>query len=72
MVTLFLALYLRSSGALQDRLTDRERGQGTLEYVGMIAVVAIVVVAVATIIKGADLGGVVSTAINNVKSAVSG
>ena len=70
MLPLFLSLYLRTSGALQTRITDRQRGQGTLEYVGMIAVAALVVVAVATTIKGVDLGSMVTAAIAKVTSAV--
>ena len=62
MLPLFLSLYLRTSGALQTRITDRQRGQGTLEYVGMIAV--------ATTIKGVDLGSMVTAAIAKVTAAV--
>lgn len=52
----------------------RERGQGTLEYVAMIAVAAIIIVAVAGFLKdqGPVIKGWVETAINNVKGVVGG
>ncbi len=54
--------------AFQTRmLTVRdERGQGTLEYVGMIIVAAILVVAVLQVTDTVDLGGVFRTAIESV------
>ena len=48
----------------------REAGQGTLEYVGMIAVAAVIIVAVIGVLRGADLGAWVGTFIDNVKSSV--
>ena len=50
----------------------RDAGQGTLEYVAMVAVAAIIIVAVATFLKdqGPIIKGWVETAINDVKSAV--
>lgn len=48
----------------------REAGQGTLEYVGMIAVAAVIIVAVVGILKGADLGTWVGGFIDKVKSSV--
>ncbi len=73
MVPVFLAFYLRATGLVADRIERRsDRGQGTLEYVGMVAVAALVIVAVVTAIKGANLGEVVGGAITKVTSAVSG
>lgn len=58
--------------ALQVRLAktleDREAGQGTLEYVGMIAVAAIVAVAVLEMTDTVDLGGFFETQVNEIKS----
>lgn len=49
MVPVFLALYLRAAGAVTDRVDGRrDRGQGTLEYVGMIAVAALLIGVVVT------------------------
>ena len=55
---------------LADPARRDERGQGTLEYVGMVAVAALLVVAVITAMKGADLGGWVTTQIGKVKSLI--
>ena len=55
--------------ALQTRLfalRSNERGQGTLEYVGMIIVAAILVVAVLEVTDTVDLGGVFQEAIEKV------
>jgi hypothetical protein len=47
-------------------LRDEEKGQGTLEYVGMIIVAAGIVVAVLNAAGAIDLGGVFTRAINEV------
>jgi Flp pilus assembly pilin Flp len=57
--------------ATVDRIkARREAGQGTLEYVGMIAVAAIVIVAVIGALKTADLKHFVSDAVTKVTSAL--
>lgn len=43
-----------------------EKGQGTLEYVGMVIVAAILVVAVLEVTNTIDLGSVFQTAIESV------
>jgi len=60
---------------LQMTLTDklkarRESGQGTLEYVGMFAVAAIIVVTIIGLAKGFDFGGIVTAAIAYVTKAL--
>jgi len=60
-VEMFVMLQVRALG-----LRDRERGQGTLEYVGMIIVAAILVVAVLEVTDAVDLGGVFQTAVESV------
>ncbi|QDP96622.1 hypothetical protein FOE78_12500 [Microlunatus elymi] len=65
--TLYAWTYVNTS-KLRDR---REAGQGTLEYVGMIAVAAVIVVAVIGVLKGAELGTWIQGFITNVKSSVS-
>lgn len=55
--------------ALQARMflaRDDERGQGTLEYVGMIIVAAGIVLAVLQAADAIDLGSVFTTAVNSV------
>jgi hypothetical protein len=41
-----------------------ESGQGTMEYVGMLIAVAVVVAGVIAVLKGVDVGGAVSNAFN--------
>jgi hypothetical protein len=53
--------------ALQTRVAERdEKGQGTLEYVGMIVVAALLAAAVIAAAKGVDLGSVFTNAVNSV------
>jgi hypothetical protein len=47
-----VALWIRATLGLRER----DAGQGTLEYVGMIIVAAILAVAVLTVATDADLG----------------
>jgi hypothetical protein len=61
----FIALRVRVAQSLAGR---RDAGQGTLEYVGMIIVAAIVVVAVITAFQGVNLGNVVTTQVNKITS----
>ena len=49
------------------RLRARDAGQGTLEYVGMIAVAAILVIAILQATKTVDLAGFFTDQINRVK-----
>ena len=50
----------------------REAGQGSLEYVGMIAVAAIIIVAVAVVAKtaGPSIGAFITAAVAKVQAAV--
>lgn len=58
------ARYTATVAQLQNR---REAGQGTLEYIGMIIVAALIVVAVITAVgDGATFGQRFSTAVNSV------
>ena len=58
--------------AFQTRMVmiRNERGQGTLEYVGMFAVAAIIVVTIIGLAKGFDFGGIVTAAIAYVTKAL--
>jgi hypothetical protein len=49
------------------RIPRRDRGQGTLEYVGMIAVAAILVIAILQATKSVDLAGFFTDQIDRVK-----
>jgi hypothetical protein len=52
----------------------REAGQGSLEYVGMIAVAALIIAAVALVAKsaGPQIGAFITAAITKVQTAVAG
>ena len=45
-----------------------DKGQGTLEYVGIVVIAAILVAAIVTAVKGADIGGFISQKISEIKS----
>lgn len=72
---LFVTLYVLRLAAADklaaklDRTRNREAGQGALEYVGMIAVAAVIVVAVVVAIKNAHLGDWVTGVIDTMKGA---
>jgi len=51
---------------LQQLVAKREAGQGTLEYVGMIIVAAILVTIVVTAVKGTGIAAAFDKAINDI------
>lgn len=59
-----VALQVRLNTALEQR----EAGQGTLEYVGMVAVAAIVALAVLQATDSVDLGGFFTEQIDKIKN----
>ncbi|WP_375426534.1 hypothetical protein [uncultured Friedmanniella sp.] len=67
---LFITLFVLQDTLLDKAKARRESGQGTLEYVAMVAVACIIIAAVVAILKpaGATLGTLVSTAIQKVTS----
>ncbi|NYI70859.1 hypothetical protein GGQ54_001419 [Naumannella cuiyingiana] len=70
---LMITLYAWNASAVQSaahRLRQRrEAGQGALEYVGMVAVAALIVIAIIGMVGQFDIGGLISTAIAKVKEA---
>ena len=51
---------------MQQLVADRDAGQGTLEYVGMIIVAAIIVTAVIAVLTDIDLGKIFSDNVHKV------
>jgi len=51
--------------------TRRERGQGTLEYVGIVLIAAILVGAIVGAIRQADVASTIGGWISNIKSGTS-
>jgi hypothetical protein len=72
---LFITLYVLQLTAADKlaakvaKVRNRESGQGALEYVGMIAVAAVIVVAVVLAIKSAGIGAWVTGVIDTMKNA---
>jgi Flp pilus assembly pilin Flp len=54
-----------------DRMMRREDGQGTLEYVGIMLLLATVLTAVVAAASGKDFN-LASTIVNEIKQAISG
>lgn len=65
-ITALIVLQLTATDKLKAR---REAGQGTLEYVGMFAVAAIVVVTIIGLASSWDFGSIVKAAIAKVTKA---
>jgi hypothetical protein len=57
-----IATRIRVAKALEAR---GDAGQGTMEYVGMLIAVAVIVAAVAAVLKSTDLGGKVTSAFSS-------
>jgi hypothetical protein len=68
MSKLFVTLYVLQGTLLDKAKARREAGQGTLEYVAMVAVACIIIAAVVAVLKpaGASIGALVSAALAKV------
>jgi hypothetical protein len=64
--------FVKTQTRLQQLTTKGEAGQGTLEYVGMIIVAAVLVVAVMGAIKGAHLDEFLKTQLTAITGAFAG
>ncbi|WP_147525038.1 hypothetical protein [Cellulomonas timonensis] len=65
MTRMFVATKIR----LQKALEQRELGQGTLEYLGIVIVAAILVVALVGAFNSFDLGTKISTKLDEIGNA---
>jgi hypothetical protein len=74
MNNLLLSLMVLHSSIADKVKGRREAGQGSLEYVGMIAVAAIIIAAVAVVATaaGPQIGAFITAAIAKVQAAVGG
>lgn len=70
MNNLVLTLLVWQMTAVDKIKARREAGQGTLEYVGMVAVAAIIIAAVIGVLRGFDLGEVLRGFIQQVIDAL--
>ncbi|KAE8762974.1 hypothetical protein [Georgenia thermotolerans] len=62
-------LYVRAKVRLQELLDRREAGQGTLEYLGVVVIVAILVVAAVTAFNSFNLGEKITTQLDKIGNA---
>ena len=58
--------------ALAIMLRDGTRGQGTVEYVGLILLIAAVIAGVVTVAGGLKGGGIAQTIVGKLKDAIDG
>jgi hypothetical protein len=58
--------------ALAVTLRDDVRGQGTVEYVGLILLIAAVIAGVVTVAGGLKGGGIAQTIVGKLKDAIDG
>jgi hypothetical protein len=74
MNNLLLSLMVLHSSIVDRVKGRRDAGQGSLEYVGMIAVAAIIIAAVAVVATaaGPQIGAFITAAIAKVQAAVGG
>lgn len=66
MIALYAGMLSRAQHAMHRR---DQRGQGTLEYVGIVVVAALLVAAIVGAVKGADIGGFVAGKISEILSS---
>jgi Flp pilus assembly pilin Flp len=62
-------LYVKARIRLQDLLDRREAGQGTLEYLGVVVIVAILVVAAVTAFDRFELGAKIEEQLTKIGNA---
>ncbi|GAA1633639.1 hypothetical protein [Georgenia ruanii] len=62
-------LYVRAKVRLQELLDRRDAGQGTLEYLGVVVIVAILVVAAVTAFNSFNLGEKITTQLDKIGNA---
>lgn len=59
-----------SSGSAGERGRARQRGQGTVEYVALILLIAVVLGAVVTVGRKMNDGGIANVIVNKLKGAI--
>lgn len=66
-----LALYATMVSTVTSTATASkdEKGQGTLEYVGIVVIAALLVTAIVTAVQGADIGSTITSKIAEITGA---
>lgn len=62
-------LYITADARIRQALNSKDRGQGTLEYLGVIVIVAILVVAAIAAFNAFDLGTKLTTQLDKIGNA---
>lgn len=66
MIALFAGMTARMQHAAAHRCD--QKGQGTLEYVGIVVVAALLVSFIVAAVQGVDIQGFITTTINRIKT----
>jgi len=66
MFTSLLTAYSRVVAAIAAPRDENEKGQGTLEYVGIVVIAALLVTAIFTAVKGADIGSTITSKLKEI------
>ncbi|HEX8496820.1 MAG TPA: hypothetical protein VF661_06460 [Actinomycetales bacterium] len=72
MTDAMIRLQIRATDQLAKVQDRRDAGQGALEYVGMVAVAALIVIAILGLVGTWDIGGIVTGAVTRVRTAAGG
>ena len=59
--------FVKAKIRLQKSLESREAGQGSIEYLGVIVVAVLLVVALIAVFRGFDLGGKIQQQLDQIK-----
>lgn len=65
-------MFVKAKIQLAKALEEREAGQGTLEYLGVVIVAAVLVIAAIAAFNGLGLGDMVGEKLQEVKTQMSG
>ena len=63
-------LYITADTRIRQAVSSKDRGQGTLEYLGVIVIVAILVAAAIAAFTTFDLGSKLSTQLGKITTAI--
>jgi len=63
-------MYVNTKIRLAKALESRDAGQGTLEYLGIVVIAAILITALILAFKNFDLGGKITTQLKKITDAV--
>jgi len=65
-------MYVNTKIRLEKAFESRDAGQGTLEYLGIVVIAALLITALILAFKNFDLGVKITTQLNKITDAVGG